>query len=82
MKDFTLVQFGNSQLVDWYQGIVFDENTNDLKISFLSSYITKKCNQFHEIVRLKKDPDREWITCIIIYNVYYLKDKLVKYYEL
>jgi len=37
-----------------------------LKTPFLPPpYTTKKCQQFHEIVKAKKDPDSKWFTCTI-----------------
>lgn len=45
--------------------IYYDTEEKALKTPFLPPYTTKKCQQFHEIVKAKKDPDSKWFTCTI-----------------
>lgn len=72
MKSYTLIEFsGDSskrkKSVDCVPSnwIFFDEKEKKLKTPFLPPpyTISKRCQQFHDIVKAKGDPDSKWVTC-------------------
>lgn len=75
MKDYVLIEFKNclnnheKKEIDCVPSkwIFFYETSNEFKTPFLPPpYTTKRCIKFHEIVKLRKDPEKEYKIYTII----------------